>query len=214
MKRARIIIDCLMVTLLPVLMAYSLVSETAHEWIGIGMCLLFIGHHILNWRWYRGLTKGRWNAARVWQTVVDFTLLAVMVGSLISGPILSRHALTALPIHGGRNFARTVHMLSAYWGFCLMGLHLGMHWNMVQGLIPIKFHRPVFRVWMGMIAGYGIWAFIHREIGTYMFLRSAFVFFDLEEPLFLFFLDYLAVMVLFATLGFYTIRIFRHRSND
>ena len=47
-----------------------------------------------------------------------------------------------------------------------------------------------------------------------MFLRSAFVFFDFEEPLFLFFLDYLAVMVLFATLGFYTIRIFRHRSND
>lgn len=49
-----------------------------------------------------------------------------------------------------------------------------------------------------LIAGYGIYAFFHREIGTYMTLRTAFVFFDFAEPLALFFLDYLAVMGLFA----------------
>ena len=214
MKRARMVIDCLMVVLLPILMAYSLVGEAAHEWLGIGMSLLFIGHHALNWRWYRSLIKGRWSAARVWQTVVDMALLAAMLGLIVNGPILSRHALTALPIHGGRSIARTLHMLSAYWGFCLMSLHLGMHWNRVLGLIPQKFQRPIVRVWIGMIAGYGIWAFVHREIGTYMFLRSAFVFFDFDEPLILFFLDYLAVMVLFATIGFYTSRLLRHRPND
>ena len=34
-----------------------------------------------------------------------------------------------------------------------------------------------------------------------MFMKSAFVFFDFSEPRVFFFLDYLAVMVLFGTLG-------------
>lgn len=37
-----------------------------------------------------------------------------------------------------------------------------------------------------------------------MLLRSEFVFFDLSEPLLFFFLDYLAIMALFAIIGYYT----------
>lgn len=207
------VIDCLMVILLPILMAYSLVGEVAHEWTGIGMCLLFLGHHILNWRWYRGLTRGYWTAARVLQTAVDMALLSVMISLMVSGPILSKHVFTFLPIHSGQSFARTLHMLSAYWGFCLMGFHLGMHWNIVLKVVPQKLQRPIFRVWAEMIAAYGICAFIHRDLGTYMFLRTAFVYFDFEEPLVLFFLDYLAVMVLCAMVGYYTSKFLRHRSN-
>ena len=40
-------------------------------------------------------------------------------------------------------------------------------------------------------------------------LRTAFVFFDFEEPLAVFFLDYLAVMGLFAVIGYYTIKLLR-----
>ena len=47
-KKLRIVIDSGMVLLLPLLMAYSLVGEAAHEYLGIGMFLLFISHHILN----------------------------------------------------------------------------------------------------------------------------------------------------------------------
>lgn len=61
-KRA---LDCLMVLLLPLLMAYALVGGAAHEWLGTVMFLLFLGHHGLNWRWYPALLKGRWTVARV-----------------------------------------------------------------------------------------------------------------------------------------------------
>ena len=56
---------------------------------------------------------------------------------------------------------------------------------------------------MFMIAGYGMYAFIKRDIGVYMLLRSHFVFFDYEEPLVFFYRDYIAVMGLFILIGNY-----------
>ena len=50
--------DLVMTMLLPVLMAYSLVGEAIHEWLGIVMFLLFIIHHAFNWRWYKNLAIG------------------------------------------------------------------------------------------------------------------------------------------------------------
>ena len=41
------------------LMPYSLLSETAHEWIGMAMLVLFISHHILNYKWVTSVRKGK-----------------------------------------------------------------------------------------------------------------------------------------------------------
>ena len=57
-KKIRIVVDCGMVLLLPLLMAYSLVGEAAHEYLGIGMSLLFVAHHILNVAWWKHLLRG------------------------------------------------------------------------------------------------------------------------------------------------------------
>lgn len=54
-----------------------------------------------------------------------------------------------------------------------------------------------------LIAGYGIYAFFRRDIGSYMLLKIQFVFFDFEEPLIFFLLDYIAVMGLFVFIGHY-----------
>ena len=47
----RIVTDVLMTISLLLLMPYSLLSETAHEWIGMARLILFIFHHVLNRRW-------------------------------------------------------------------------------------------------------------------------------------------------------------------
>ena len=44
-------IDLVMMILLLCQMAYMLIAETAHEWMGAAMFVLFILHHVLNWRW-------------------------------------------------------------------------------------------------------------------------------------------------------------------
>lgn len=128
-RRWNAILDCLMVVLLPLLMAYSMIGESIHEWLGIATLLLFLGHHALNWRWYRSLPRRKWSPVRMFQTAVNTALLLVMAGLAVSGIIMSRYVFSFLPVQSGRSFARTLHMLSAYWGFCTMSLHLGLHWG-------------------------------------------------------------------------------------
>lgn len=205
----KIITDLAMTVILLLLMAYSLVGEEAHEWLGISMFFLFILHHVLNNKWSRSIFKGKYTPYRVLQTVLVVLALASMIGSMVSGIILSRYALDFLPITGGKSWARTLHMLSAYWGFAFISLHLGLHWSMMMGMAKRMWKKPsAVRAWIVrligfLIAGYGAYAFIKQEIGSYMLLKIQFVFFDFEEPLFFFMLDYAAVMGLFVFVGHY-----------
>ena len=65
----------------------------------------------------------------------------------------------------------------------------------------------VWRIAAVLLSAYGIYAFVWRGLGDYMLLRTEFVFFDFSEPLIFFFLDYLAVMALFAILGHYAAKL-------
>jgi len=205
----KILVDIGMTVALLLLMAYSLIGEMAHEWIGCAMFLLFIVHHCLNIKWCKNLFKGRYTPFRIVQTLLVVLMLCSMVGSMVSGIVLSRHVFADLPIEGGSAWARTVHMICAYWGFVIISLHLGAHWNMMMGMGKKLFMKPSkVRTWIARgtavaIAAYGVYAFGVRQIGEYMLLKTPFVFFDFDEPLLFFFLDYLAVMGLFVCLGHY-----------
>lgn len=121
--------------------------------------------------------------------------------------MLSRYALAFLDIQSGMPFVRSLHMLSAYWVFVLISAHFGLHWSVFIGLARriVKVKNSIL-AWIARaaalaISGYGIYAFIRREIGSYMLLKNQFVFFDFEEPLVLFLLDYIAIMGSFAAVG-------------
>lgn len=205
----KIATDILMTAILLLQMAYSLVGETAHEWLGISMFALFILHHILNNKWAKGLFNGKYTPFRILQTVLVILPLLSMLGSMISGIIISHHALSFLNITSGQSWARTLHMLCAYWGFIFISLHLGLHWSMMMGMTKKMLKKPsnprkwAIRVVGMLIAGYGVYAFIKRDIGSYMLLQNQFVFFDFGEPLILFLIDYIAVMGLFVFIGHY-----------
>ena len=202
-------VDIGMTVVLLFLMAYEMIGQALHEWLGIGMFLLFVIHHILNRRWFEVLLKGKYTPFRIWQTVLVVSVLLSMIGSMVSGAIISRSVLSFLPIHGGSSFGRTLHMLSAYWGFVLMSLHLGLHWNMMLGVArkagkaTSTIRICILRIVASVAAVYGMYAFVKRDIGNYMLLKVHFVFFDYDEPLFLFLLDYMAVMGLFIFIGHY-----------
>lgn len=65
----------------------------------------------------------------------------------------------------------------------------------------------VLRIAAVLLSAYGIFAFVRRDVSGYMLLRTEFVFYDFSEPFAFFFLDYLAVMVLFAILGYYAAKL-------
>ena len=205
----KIAVDVAMTIALLPLMAYGLIGQAAHEWLGIGTFTLFVLHHILNRHWYRGVFKGRYTAMRWIQTTLVILILLTMCGSVVSGIQLSRYALSFLPLNGGGAFARNVHMLSAYWGFVLMSLHLGFHWSMVVRMAKTlvtkqsKLRKYILRSISLLIAGYGVYAFFKRDIGSYMILANQFVFLDFEEPFLWFLLDYMAYMGTCISIGHY-----------
>ena len=208
----KIIVDIAMTAALLLLMAFELVGRQAHEWSGIVMFVLFVIHHILNRKWTGHLL-----------TLLAVLILICMLSSMVSGIVLSEYVFEAFSIRGGWSWARILHMLAAYWGFVLMSLHLGIHWNMMLGIAgkaagkrsgKDAVHPKDYRAWIirlagVMIAGYGIYAFGKRQIGMYLLLESEFVFFNFEEPRVYFFIDYLAVMGLFIWIGHYAAKLIR-----
>ena len=200
--KRKIVLDVAMTLALLFLMGYPWWGDVAHEWAGAGMFALFIAHHILNAGWWRSLGKGRYTPARVFQLVIDLLVLPAMLGLMVSGVILSNHVFAFLPISGGMSFARLLHMASAYWGFVLMSLHLGLHWNMILGMVrraaggkpAVRTRRIAGNVIGAAVAVYGLVAFVRRGLPMYLFVQTHFVFFDYSEPIPLFYLDYLAMM--------------------
>ena len=203
-KNIRMIVDIAMTVLLPMLMAYSLIGEKFHEIAGTAMFVLFIGHHVLNRGWYQALFKGKHNARRISQTVLNVVLLVFMILQPISGILMSKHLFTFIDVPGISATAREVHLFLAYWGFVMLSIHAGTHLMAPLG----KLNRSRHKIWavviclISVVSIYGAYAFVKRQFADYMFMKSAFVFLDYSEPRVYFFLDYIAVMLLFASVGY------------
>ena len=211
----KIAVDLCMTGTLIFLMTYELIGQATHEWLGVAMFLLFILHHTLNRKWIQNIFKGHYTAFRILQTAFVIGVLLTMVGSMISGIILSQTVFSFLKISEGSFLARNIHMVCAYGGYILMSVHFGLHWGMMIGIAKKHFQKPQKKTVWGLrmaallVAGYGTFAFIKRDIGNYMVLKHHFVFFDFEESLIFFLLDYIAVMVLFIFIGHYLVLLLR-----
>ena len=216
----RHLVDLLMTVAMPLLMAYMLIGEDIHEWIGTGVFLLFIIHHILNYKWIPTLVKGVYTPARVVNTAVNILILLCMLGLMYSGITMSRFVFDFLPIRGGAGLARQLHMLCSYWGFALMSLHLGTHWSFILGGFrkmtkagKSTLRSVILKIVCAGVSCYGIYAFFKRDLLEYMLLRVRFVFFDFSESVLIFLLDYAAVMTLFAAVGHYFMKLMRKSTS-
>ena len=223
--KLKISLDVLMTLGMLFLMGYQLWGEAAHEWVGTALFLLFILHNVLNRNWYKAMFRGKYTAVRVLQTAINLLLLICMAALMFSGIVLSRYAFHFLPIRGGMALSRLLHMAGAYWGFVLMALHLGLHWNMFLGMAKRRFSSgtlpKAFQIGIPAVgtavAAYGLWVFIKRDLLTYMLIQTEFVFLDYNEPPVLFYMDYLAMMGLFIYLAYYLTKLtalFRNRKKQ
>ena len=185
------------------------------------MFVLFIGHHILNRRWWRGLfpakrtgevsggnisRKGNVTAVRILNVTVNLFLAVFMILQPVSGILMSKYVLKDVTVSGLAGTLRTIHMTFAYWGFMVMSFHLGLHAGVLTAPFSKKMNKTVkmiFRVLFLIISAYGVYVFIRRGIGDYLLMRVMFAYFDFGESRLRFMLDYTAVMVLVATIGFY-----------
>ena len=84
------------------------------------MFFLFICHHMMNQKWTRNINKGKYSFLRIWQIILVIFLFLFMLGSMISGIILSRYVFKSIRIMGVAVLMENVHMICAYWGFVMV----------------------------------------------------------------------------------------------
>ncbi len=194
-------VDILMTLALLFVMGYQFWGDMAHEWVGTGMFMLFISHHILNLHWYKHIFKVRHTPMRTLTLCVDIFVMLSMLALMYSGIVISNYVFVFLPIEHGITLAHHLHTLGAYWGFILMSAHLGLHWNMVIGMVkkraklkPSKTRSIVLFCISIVIAVYGIYVLISRDFASCLFLKNEFVFLNYNESIWSFYIDYLAIM--------------------
>ena len=219
-RKIRMPVDISMTILSVILMGgnYLFPADIVHEILGLALFLLWAVHISLNRRWFGAIFKGKYNPYRVMQTFINCGILICTIFLMISGIILSNHIFTFLGIEKGLGFARVAHLLASHWYYLFMSLHIGLHVSMIANKIAQKkdaanessnqesmpqssARKIIFRIVLALACAYGLYAFIIRGVWKYLFLQQQFFFFDLERGYILFVIDYISIIILFATIS-------------
>ena len=182
------------------LMAYQVMGEMAHEWIGMGMTLLVILHQLLNRKWYGALFRGKNNPYRILSAVLNILLLLSFFLTMFCGMSMSGYAVPFLYGMAPVSFARRMHLSMSHWSFVLMGMHLGVHipamtaaWN--------RRTKTVFSFLFPIAGGVGLYLFLRNGMPDYLLFRVPFAFLDYEKAGWLIFLENLFMLSFWAFLG-------------
>lgn len=191
MKKIKIVIDMLMYFIFVILMGHHITENLIHEILGTILFILFIVHHILNYRYYKTIFKGKYNFKRVFLLIIDLLLLISMIGMMISAINISSDVFTSLNIPT-TIFGRQLHMLSTSWAFVIMSIHLGLHLGVFINKLNKKMKNSVleyvYYLILILIVIYGVYSFKKLNFISDMFLLNAFKFYDFNESPIIFYL--------------------------
>lgn len=204
--RAKMAIDIMMTILSIILMGGTMLfpDDRVHQILGAFLFVFFIIHIVFNHRWYNSIFRGKFPPYRIMQIsvilAVDLSALCLMISGLMMAFMLP-----------GLGFARSVHLAASHWYYIFMCAHIGMHVGMIFSKIKFLGSKPnkskfvlIFQhVVLALVCIYGIYAFIIRGIWKYLFLSQQFFFFDIERGYILFAVDYIAILILIATISYY-----------
>ena len=191
MKKLKMIIDIVMYLIFIVLMGHHITDNLIHEILGTILFVLFIIHHILNYRYYKTIFKGRYTFKRLTILITDFLLLICMLGMIISAVNISSDVFTFLNIKTTM-WGRKLHMISTSWGFVIMSIHLGLHLGIFINKLNKKMKDNIFEyvyyLILLLITIYGLYSFIKLKFISDMFLLNAFKFYNFKESQLIFYL--------------------------
>lgn len=197
------IVDIGMTVLLLCLMAYQVTGEMAHEWIGMGMTVLVILHHILNIKWYGALFKGKYNPYRIVVATINILLIAAFILTAFCGMSMSGYAVPFLYGMAKVSFVRRMHLSISHWAFLLMGLHLGLHLKVMLPKAKKKTEVKLpFSVVFSAPAGIGFWLFLRNNMPDYLFFKVPFAFLDYEKAGLLVFVENILILLFWVFTGY------------
>lgn len=164
-----------------------------HGVLGCTLFALFILHHLLNLRWYRGLKKGKYGFLRMQFVLIDFVFLADMLVMAVSSVMMSGDVFRFSPLITTQT-GRSLHILSTAWGFVIMILHLGLHlYAPFEGLrkkaAGTVFVYSYYLIFV-LVLVFGLWCFVKSSLWQGMLLIPKSAAFP---GLLLFYLQYLMI---------------------
>lgn len=119
-------LDLVMTGLLLCETGWSITGDTLHEVIGITLTLCIVAHLFQHRQWFASLLIPRAWRKQLPNHLCNAGLVILMVVTLVSG---LGGSLLLYQWFGVEWIAlpRTLHTQTAYWMFCLVGIHLGLH---------------------------------------------------------------------------------------
>jgi Domain of unknown function (DUF4405) len=217
----RLVIDLAMTVLMLVVMAYHVTGNTIHELVGVVLFVLFIVHNILNRRWYKTIIKGKYHVQRILKIVVNLLFLISMVVVMISSVPISRDIFPYFPINSDM-IVRQIHVLTAYWGFIFMAVHIGLSWgtiiNAVRKMTGItgmsRIRTIVLRVLAVLIVVYGVQTSFERDWGSKLIIYDPFGSYLLDNSAMGFLMDYLSIMGIYICGTHYVLKFVQKQDKD
>ncbi|MDD7544935.1 DUF4405 domain-containing protein [Actinobacillus porcinus] len=214
--------DLVLTAILLSLFGYHLYEEITHEWLGLVFFALIISHLSLNTWWLKKLFSGSYNGYRILQSAVNLATFLLFLTACISGIMLSKHLFAEMPFHSTTDFMRKMHMTSTHWLQILVGVHLGLHWKAIMNLLA-NGYRLDLEHWLArwlipacwlIIAAYGIFVFVQRELLPYLLLQVDFAYFNYDEPQTVFYFDFFAILVAVAYSTRFLVWLILFRKNN
>lgn len=210
----RLALDMTSAMLLVAALAYWAMGNLVHEVIGTALFLLVLTHNGINRRWYGRLPRtARQPRGRV-TIALNLALAAVMLALIGSSVVVSRDVFGFLPFAAGVT-SRDIHLLSAHWALVLVGLHVGLNWRLVAGIIrprlagllPARAARLLGRIGALALVALGLHSAAAMNLPAKLVNLPTMDMWDFTTRTPRFFVNWLSIIGLFAVLAWLIVRI-------
>ena len=216
----RLVNDLVMTVLMLIAMAYYITGNTIHEVVGVVVLLLFVVHNFLNRRWYKTILKGKHNVRRILQIGINLLFLATMALMMISAVLISSDLFPFIPINND-TMLRQIHVQTAYWGFIIMAVHIGLSWGMIinsarrmTGLTGTSRTRTIaLRILAVLIVIYGVHSSFEREMGSKLTIYNPFGNWFNDDSLIRFLIDHLSIIGIYICGTHYALKFIQRQEQ-
>ncbi len=204
----KIFVDFAMLACFLLLFALPATGVFVHEVLGSVLFVLFVLHNALNYRWYKALFKGGYDAKRILWASLNAALLIIFLTAVLSGAGISRSLFKS--IGGGGFYLHKLHVFSAHWALFFMAVHLGFHASIISPALKKLPRQAGFclRLIFVCFAVYGLKVFFAEEIFAKLAFYYTFSFNGAERGFTWFCLTYFSLICLYSFLGYAALRIF------
>ncbi|MDQ0230948.1 DUF4405 domain-containing protein [Metabacillus malikii] len=216
----KLVNDLVMTILMLVGMAYYITGNMVHEVVGVVVLSLFIIHNFLNRRWYKAIFKGKFHVRRVIQIVINLLFLVTMALMIISAVLISSDLFPFIPIDNDMTL-RQIHVQTAYWGFIIMSIHIGLSWAMIMGSVrrmtgitgTSRIRTIMLRVLAVLIVAYGVQSSFERDMGSKLFFYNPFGW-SYDNSTVRFLIDHLSIMGIYISGTHYALKVVQNQEKQ